>query len=140
SRAEGAENIPAGPCIFAANHTSNIDPPAIMNCIPRRVGILIKKSIFRTPIVGTAFRLGQFVPVDRARREEAVSSLDEAAEYVKQGLSFLVYPEGTRSPDGRLGPFKRGGFALAIRAGVPIVPVACIGAHRIMPKKSLRIK
>ena len=90
--------------------------------------------------MGPAFRLGQFVPVDRARREEAMGSLDLASEYMKQGLSFLFYPEGTRSPDGRLLPFKRAGFALAIRTGVPVVPVACAGAQRIMPKKSLRIK
>jgi 1-acyl-sn-glycerol-3-phosphate acyltransferase len=140
SRAEGFENIPAGPCIFAANHTSAIDPPAIMHCFRRRVGILIKKSIFSTPIVGPAFKLGQFVPVDRARREEAMGSVDLASQYLNQGLSFLFYPEGTRSPDGRLLPFKRAGFALAIRAGVPVVPVACVGAQRIMPKNSLRIQ
>jgi 1-acyl-sn-glycerol-3-phosphate acyltransferase len=140
ARAEGRENIPAGPCVYAANHTSFIDPPAIMKCIPGRIGILIKKEIFSVPIVGPAFRLGQFVPVERAKREEAAGSVDLAAEYLKQGLSFLIYPEGTRSPDGRLGTFKKGGFALPIRAGVPVVPVACIGAHRIMAKNSLRVR
>lgn len=139
-RAEGVENIPAGPCLFAANHTSNVDPPAIMSCIPRRIAILAKKSLFAIPIVGPAFRLGRFVPVDRSNAEQAMASLDLAAEYMKQGMSFLIYPEGTRSADGRLLRFKSGAFALAIKAGVPVVPVACAGAHRIMPKKSLRIK
>ena len=139
-RAEGLENIPMVPCLFAANHTSNADPPAIMSCIPFRIAILAKEGLFRIPIVGRAFRLGEFVPVDRARHEDALASLDQAAEGIKRGRSFLVYPEGTRSPDGRLLPFKRGVFALAIKAGVPVVPVACAGAHRIMPKNSLRIR
>jgi 1-acyl-sn-glycerol-3-phosphate acyltransferase len=139
SRAEGVENIPAGPCLFAANHTSNIDPPAIMKCIPRRVAILAKKSLFAIPIVGPAFRVGRFVPVDRSNAEEAMASLELAAKYMKEGTSFLIYPEGTRSPDGRLLRFKSGAFALAIKTGVPVVPVACVGAQRIMPKNSLRI-
>ena len=138
TRVEGLENIPAGTCLFAANHTSNVDPPVIVGAIPRRIAILLKKSIFSIPIVGTAFRLAHFVPVDREHYEEAVASLDLAAEYMKQGTSFLIYPEGTRSPDGRLRPLKRGAFLLAIKAGVPVVPVACAGAHRVMPKKSLR--
>jgi 1-acyl-sn-glycerol-3-phosphate acyltransferase len=140
TRVEGLENIPAGACLFAANHTSNVDPPMIMGAIPRRVALLAKKSLFKIPIMGKAFLLGEFVPVDRADREEAVVSLETAASYMRRGRSFLIYPEGTRSADGRLLPFKRGGFALAIKAGVPVVPVACAGAQRILPKKSLRIK
>jgi 1-acyl-sn-glycerol-3-phosphate acyltransferase len=139
SRAEGVENIPAGTCLFAANHTSNVDPPAIMSCIPRRLAILAKQSLFRIPIVGLAFRMGGFLPVNRANTEEALASLNLAAEIMKRGMSFLVYPEGTRSPDGRLLPFKSGAFALAIKAGLPVVPVACSGAQRIMSKNSLRI-
>ena len=104
-----------------------------------RVAILAKKSLFNIPVVGPAFRLGLFVPVDRANTEDALASLDLAAEYMRQGISFLIYPEGTRSRDGRLLRFKSGAFALAIKAGVPVVPVACAGAHRIMPKGSLRI-
>jgi len=140
TRVEGLENIPARTCLFAANHTSNADPPAIVGAIPRRIAILAKKSLFAIPIVGTAFRLAQFVPVDRGNAEQAAAAIDTAATFMRSGVSFLVYPEGTRSPDGRLLPFRRGAFALAIKAGVPVVPVACSGAHRVLAKTSHRIR
>src|ERR1700730_1099090 len=136
---EGRENIPAGVCLFAANHTSNADAPAIVGAIPRRLAIFGRKSLFDIPIVGLAFRLAKFVPVDRGNREAALASVKQAVEYIKTGSSFLVYPEGTRSPDGRMQRFKKGTFVMAIEAGVPIVPVACSGAHRIMKKNSLEI-
>ena len=139
TRVEGLENIPPGTVLFAANHTSNADGPAIVGAIPRRIAILGKKSLFAIPIVGTAFRLAHFVPVDRHNRGQAAASIEAAAEKMKNGVSFLIYPEGTRSPDGRLLPFRRGAFVLAIKAGVPVVPVACSGAHRVIPKKSYRI-
>ncbi|MBZ5697070.1 MAG: 1-acyl-sn-glycerol-3-phosphate acyltransferase [Acidobacteriia bacterium] len=138
-RVEGQENIPPGVCLFAANHTSNVDAPAIVGAIPRRIAILARKSLFDIPIIGLAFRLANFVPVDRSNREAALASVKQALEYIKIGSSFLVYPEGTRSPDGHLLRFKKGSFAMAIEAGVPIVPVACSGAHRIMKKNSLVI-
>ena len=138
-RVEGLENVPPGVCIFVANHTSNADPPAIVGAIPRRIAILAKDALFRIPIVSRAFRLARFVPVDRRDREAAIASVEKAIEYLGQGVSFLVYPEGTRSPDGRLRPFKKGSFVMAIKAGVPIVPVACAGAHRVMRKDELRI-
>jgi len=136
---EGRENIPEGVCLFAANHTSNADAPAIVGAIPRRLAIFGRKSLFDIPIVGLAFRLAKFVPVDRGNREAALGSVKQAVEYIKTGSSFLVYPEGTRSPDGRMQRFKKGSFVMAIEAGVPIVPVACAGAHRIMKKNSLII-
>jgi 1-acyl-sn-glycerol-3-phosphate acyltransferase len=136
---EGRENIPPGVCLFAANHTSNADAAAIVGAIPRRLGIFARKSLFDIPIVGLAFRLPNFVPVDRGNREAALASVKQAVEYIKAGSSFLVYPEGTRSPDGRMQRFKKGSFVMAIEAGVPIVPVACAGAHRIMKKNSLVI-
>ncbi len=138
-RIEGQENIPPGVSIFVANHTSTADPAAIVGAIPRRISILAKESLFRIPIVGRAFRLARFVPVDRTDREAAMASVERAIEHLKQGVSFLIYPEGTRSPDGRLRPFKKGSFVMAIKAGVPIVPVACAGAHRVMRKGELRI-
>jgi 1-acyl-sn-glycerol-3-phosphate acyltransferase len=138
-RVEGLENIPAGVCIFAANHTSNADAAAIVGAIPRRLAIFGRKSLFDIPIVGLAFRLAKFVPVDRGNREAALAAVRQGIEYIKTGSSFLVYPEGTRSPDGRLLRFKKGTFAMAIEAGVPVVPVACSGAHRVMKKKSLVI-
>src|SRR6202043_1974513 len=139
-RVEGLENIPAGVCMFAANHTSNADAAAIVGAIPRRLAIFGRKSLFDIPIVGLGFRLAKFVPVDRGNREAALAAVKKAVEYIKTGSSFLVYPEGTRSPDGRLLRFKKGTFVMAIEAGVPIVPVACSGAHRIMKKNSLIVR
>ena len=136
---EGRENIPSGVCLFAANHTSNADAPAIVGAIPRRIAILGRKSLFDIPIVGTAFHLAKFVPVDRENRDAALASVEEAVRYIREGYSFLVYPEGTRSPDGRLRRFKKGSFVVAIEAGVPVVPVSCAGAHLIMKKNSLII-
>jgi 1-acyl-sn-glycerol-3-phosphate acyltransferase len=137
---EGRENIPAGVCLFAANHTSNADAPAIIGAIPRRIAILGRKSLFDIPIVGSAFRLAKFVPVDRENRDAALASVKEAVKYIREGYSFLVYPEGTRSVDGRLQRFKKGSFVMAIEAGIPVVPVACAGAHRVMKKRSLIIR
>lgn len=136
-RAEGLEQIPAGACLFVANHTSSADAPAVVGSIPRQVAILAKKSLFQIPIIGQAFRLAEFVAVDRSNRESAISSIDKASDALRRGTSFLIYAEGTRSPDGRLQAFKKGAFVMAIKAGVPIVPVACAGAHRIMEKRSL---
>jgi 1-acyl-sn-glycerol-3-phosphate acyltransferase len=138
-RIEGRDKIPQGVCLFLANHTSFVDAVPILWAIPRRISILAKKSLFSIPITGWAFRMAGFVPVDRANREAAVASVKLAAERMKQGSSFLAYPEGTRSYDGRLLPFKKGVFLMAIEAGVPIVPMAVAGAHKIAPKKSLRI-
>jgi 1-acyl-sn-glycerol-3-phosphate acyltransferase len=138
-RVEGLERIPPRVCLFLANHTSFVDALPIVWAIPRRIGILAKKSLFSLPLIGFAFRQAKFVPVDRANREAAIISVDLAAERMKEGISFLAYPEGTRSYDGRLLPFKKGVFVMAIKAGVPIIPMVCIGAHRIMAKMSLKI-
>ncbi len=133
-RVEGRQNIPPSVCIFVANHTSNADPPVVVGSIPRRVALLAKKEVFRVPILGTALKLAGFVPVDRANRESAIASVDEALENLKGGVSYLIFPEGTRSTDGRLRPFKKGSFVMAIRAQVPMVPVSVIGAHKVMRK------
>lgn len=138
-RVVGTERIPAGACLFAANHTSSADAPAVVGAIPRRIAVLLKASIFKFPIVGQAFLLAQFIPVNRGAREAAIASVDKATEAIRAGQSFLIYPEGTRSPDGRLQTFKKGAVVMAINAGVPIVPIACSGAHRVMVKKSLVI-
>jgi len=135
----GLENIPVGVCIFVANHTSNVDPPAVVTAIPRRVALLGKKEVFRIPILGRVLRLADFVPVDRGNRAAAIESVNQAVEHVKNGVSYLVFPEGTRSPDGRLRPFKKGTFVMAIQAGAPVVPVAVAGAHKLMRKGSLTL-
>jgi 1-acyl-sn-glycerol-3-phosphate acyltransferase len=133
-RIEGLDKIPPGVCIFAANHISNVDPLAFIPAIPRRVSILVKRELFRIPILSTAMRIAKFVPVDRADKEAAAASVDVSVQVLREGLSFAVYPEGTRSPDGRLRHFKKGISAIAIQAGVPIVPVSISGAQHLMRK------
>jgi 1-acyl-sn-glycerol-3-phosphate acyltransferase len=136
---KGTERIPKGACIFAANHTSAADPPAVVGAIPRRIAILLKRSLFDWPIVGQAFHLAHFIPVDRFNRDSAIESVDKAIEAIRNGQSFLIYPEGTRSPDGRLQEFKKGTAVMAINSGVPVVPIVCSNAHRIMKKRELSI-
>jgi len=136
---KGTENIPSGVCLFVANHTSSADAPAVVGAIPRRIAVLLKESLFKWPIVGQAFTLAHFIPVKREVRESAIASVERAAEAMRGGQSFLIYPEGTRSPDGRLQEFKKGAVVLGIKAGVPIVPVLCSGAHRVMEKRSMVI-
>jgi 1-acyl-sn-glycerol-3-phosphate acyltransferase len=138
-RIVGRERIPAGACLFVANHTSSADAPAIVGAIPRRVAILLKESLFKWPIAGQAFTLAGFIPVKRSERESAIASVDKATQSMRDGQSFLIYPEGTRSPDGRLQTFKKGAVVMALKAGVPIVPIACSGAHKVMRKRSLKI-
>jgi len=139
TKVEGGEKIPTGTCMFLANHTSFVDPVPIMWAIPRRVGVMLKKSLFSVPLIGWAFQLAKFVPVERGNKDSGVVSVDLAAERMKQGMSFLAYPEGTRSLDGRLLPFKRGVFIVAIKARAQIVPMVLSGAQRIAPKGTLRI-
>lgn len=138
-RVVGTERLPSGVCLFVANHTSSADAPAVVGAIPRRIAVLLKKSLFSWPIVGPVFRSVNFIPVEREARDSAIASVEKAVEAMKAGQSFLIYPEGTRSPDGRLQEFKKGAVVLAIKAGVPIVPVACSGAHKVMAKRSLVI-
>ena len=133
-RTEGAENIPPGVCVFAANHVSNLDPPAALVGVPRRISFLAKQEVFKVPVVRTAMRLGKIVPVDRADRGDAVASIDKAVAVMREGISFFVFPEGTRSSDGSLKTFKKGAFAIAIRAGAPVVPVSILGSRERMPK------
>jgi len=138
-RVLGLEHIPPGVGLFAANHTSSADAPAVVGAIPRRIAILLKESLFKWPIVGQAFSSAHFIPVNRRAHDSALVSVEKAAAALRAGQSFLIYPEGTRSPDGRLQEFKKGAVVMAIKAGVPIVPMACSGAHRVMEKRSLVI-
>lgn len=133
-RAEGVESIPAGTCVFASNHCSNLDPLAIVPKIPKRIALLAKTDVFKIPVLSKAFRQGGVIPVDRANREAAAESVDQAVESLKNGLSFVIFAEGTRSRDGRLKPFKRGAFVMAIRAGVPVVPVSLAGTQKLLRK------
>ena len=132
---EGMENIRSGQCyIFMSNHVSNLDPPVLIPSIPGRCSVLVKKELFRTPILGTGMRIADLVPVNRADRESAIESVNEARRVLAKGLHMVIYPEGTRSADGRLLPFKKGPFHLAMDSGVPVIPVTLLGTFESWPK------
>jgi 1-acyl-sn-glycerol-3-phosphate acyltransferase len=137
----GMENVPAGKsCIFMCNHVSNLDPPVLLPLIPGRCSVLLKKELMNIPILGVAMRLGKFVPVERGhKREAAKASVTAAAEALRSGLHILVFPEGTRSRDGRLAGFKKGPFYLAQETDAPIVPIVISGTERMMKKGSVGI-
>lgn len=131
----GMENLEAGHnYIFMANHSSNLDPPVLLPTIPGRCSVLVKKELFRIPILGTGMKMAALVPVDRSDREAAIESVNAAIAVLRQGLHLLIFPEGTRSRDGKLLPFKKGPFHLAIDAGVFIVPVTMLGTYELWPK------
>jgi 1-acyl-sn-glycerol-3-phosphate acyltransferase len=134
----GLENIPAGrSCIFMSNHVSNLDPPVVLPLLPGRSSVLLKKELMGIPILGRAMRMAKFVPVERGhRRDAAQASVDAAADALRSGLHILVYPEGTRSRDGRLSTFKKGPFFLAKETQAPIVPIALSGTQTMMHKGS----
>ena len=137
----GRENIPEGvSCIFLANHVSNLDPPILFPVIPPMASVLLKQELMRIPMLGTAMRMGKFVPVERNNtREGAKRSIDAAGEVLRSGMHLLVFPEGTRSADGRVQPFKKGPFFLAQQTGAPIIPVAISGTERMMRRGSARV-
>ncbi|MGA2073425.1 MAG: lysophospholipid acyltransferase family protein [Terriglobia bacterium] len=131
---EGRDRILSGrPVVFMANHQSNCDPPALLVVLPQ-VLVLVKKEFFRVPIIGSGMTAVRFIRVDRKNREQAYDAVERGVLAMKAGNSFLVYPEGTRSPDGRLQRFKKGVFVMAVKAGAPIVPVSVSGSNKIMPK------
>ena len=137
----GLENVPVGrPCIFMSNHVSNLDPPVELAMLPGRCSVLLKRELMNIPILGRAMRMAQFVPVERgSKRESAQASVTAAAEVFRSGLNILVYPEGTRSRDGRLAAFKKGPFYLAKETGASIVPIAISGTETMMHKGSVGI-
>ena len=137
----GIERIEAGRSyIFMANHQSNFDIPVLLGYLPVQFRWLAKAELFRVPIFGRAMRGAGYISIDRSDRAAAFASLQQAAEKIRQGVSILIFPEGTRSLDGSLKAFKKGGFVMAIGAGVPIVPVAVRGTYDIMPKHGLLIR
>ena len=125
--------------IFMCNHVSNLDPPIVIPVMPRRTSVLVKKELFRVPILGWGMRLASLVPVDRSNREAAIASLRFAAQVLRSGVNLTVWPEGTRSRDGRLLPFKKGPFHLAMETGIAIVPITLVGTHEIWRKGEFAI-
>ncbi len=130
---EGLENARrALPCVFISNHQSILDIWSLIPVLPRSTRFVAKRSLFLIPFFGWALAASGFIPIDRKNRTRAVRSLATAAEKVRGGRPVLLFAEGTRSRDGKLGPFKRGAFHLAIEAGVPVVPVAVSGSGRVL--------
>jgi 1-acyl-sn-glycerol-3-phosphate acyltransferase len=129
-----------GTYIYMCNHVSNIDPPIVIPAIPKRTSVLVKKEVFRIPVLATAMRMGQLVPVDRTDRDSAINSLKKGQEVLAVGVNMTVFPEGTRSQTGELLPFKKGPFYMALEAGVPIIPMTILGTRAIWPKGSMAIK
>ncbi len=133
---EGLENIPEGPCIFVANHASNFDPFVLLPALPRRVAILVKSELFRIPIFASAMRRADYISVDRSDKTDRGASITSCVRTLERGISILIFPEGTRSPSGRLRDFKKGAFTIAIEASTPILPVAIAGTQKLLRKGS----
>jgi 1-acyl-sn-glycerol-3-phosphate acyltransferase len=137
---EGAEHVrPERPAIYAVNHTSNIEPPIVFLVLRStfpRLQILYKAELRKLPILGRAFDVAGFVPIDRSNREQSDQAVARAVRQIEAGNSFVVFPEGTRSRTGELLPFKKGAFLIALRAQAPIVPMAILGARDAMRKGS----
>jgi 1-acyl-sn-glycerol-3-phosphate acyltransferase len=131
----GLEHLhPGRSYIFMSNHVSNLDPPVLIPVVPGRCSVLVKKELFRVPVLGTGMKIAELVPVDRRDRESAIASMQEAVKVLRKGLHMIIFPEGTRSVDGRLLPFKKGPFHLAMDSGAPVVPVTISGTYESWPK------
>ena len=137
----GLEHLePGRNYIFLSNHVSNLDPPVLIPSIPGRCSVLVKKEVFRIPILGTAMHMADLVPVDRHNRESAIESVRAAVEVMRHHVHMVIFAEGTRSWDGRLLPFKKGPFHLAMEVGAHVVPVTILGTFECWPKGTLSMR
>jgi 1-acyl-sn-glycerol-3-phosphate acyltransferase len=137
-RVEGLENVPRGrACVFVANHQSYLDIPAVWGYVPAQFSIMAKRSLFYVPFMGWFLWRAGHIPIDRDNARAALQSVNRAVEKLHAGRSLVVFPEGHRSFDGALQEFKPGGFKIAHKAGVPVVPVAIIGTSRVLRRDSL---
>ena len=135
-----AQLVPQQRYIFLSNHISNLDPPVLLPLIPGRASVFIKRSLMKLPVIGYAMKLGDYIPVDRdGRVESARDSVTQAVRVLGAGLHIMSFVEGTRSRDGRLQPFKKGPFYLAMETKAPVVPVSIWGTESMMKKGSVRI-
>ena len=140
-RVEGAERVDwSRPQVLVANHASMIDIPALFLAVPVPLRFVLKREIARMPVVGWYARLMGMAFVDRGNARDAKRSLGEAARKLRGAAAFAAFPEGTRSKDGTVGPFKGGALQLALEAGVPVVPVAIIGAGEVLPPSGFRVR
>jgi 1-acyl-sn-glycerol-3-phosphate acyltransferase len=132
--------VPGQSYIYASNHASMFDIPVVAGTLPDDIRMVYKKELEKIPLFGWGLKWGSYIAVDRSRSQDALRSLEEAAAKIRNGASVLLFVEGTRSQDGALQPFKRGAFALAVRAGVPVIPLTINGSYHIVPKHSLHIR
>ena len=132
----GLERLDQGtPYVFMSNHLSFLDGPLLMTVLDRPARVIVKRFVFRIPVLGLGMRFSGYVPLDKEGAGAGKRSIALAARLIKkEGYSFLIYPEGTRSFDGKLLPFRRGGFFLAIESGAPIIPVSVKGTYELMPR------
>jgi 1-acyl-sn-glycerol-3-phosphate acyltransferase len=131
---------PSRSYIFMTNHVSNLDPPIQIPALPRRTSVMVKKELFKVPILGQAMRRGSLVPVDRGNRDAGIEAVAAAKAVIQQGVNMTIYVEGKRSFDGKLLPFKKGPFYLAVECGVPVIPMTIVGTQFAMPKARFSIK
>ena len=138
-KVHGSEHIPERSAVYVVNHQSNFDIPILYAGLPLQFRWMAKQELFNIPLFGPAMRRCGYIPIDRSDRRKAMQSMNEAAKQIRDGASVIIFPEGTRSPDGQLQEFKKGGFLIAVKAQVPVVPVAIKGSFNVMSKNSLRI-
>lgn len=138
---EGLENVdPGEPYVYMANHQSMYDILALLGCLPVQFRWLAKIELFRIPFFGHAMSRAGYIEIDRSNRRAAFKSIERAAGKIQKGASVIIFPEGSRSKDGKLKPFKKGGFVLALKSKRPIVPVTILGSRSILPKGDLKIQ
>jgi 1-acyl-sn-glycerol-3-phosphate acyltransferase len=137
----GLEHVPPDqPVIFMPNHQSNFDILALLAGIPGQFRWLAKAELFRVPLFGMTMRHAGYIPVERSDRRKSMESMKTAAARIAEGTSVVIFPEGTRSDDGKLLEFKKGGFMMALQSGVQIVPMAIQGSYDILPKQRYRVR
>ena len=134
---EAAQNMPEPPFVFMSNHQSALDIFVLLFGLPVPFKFIAKRELFRIPVFGWAMRRAGYISIDRGNPREALKAIEEAARKIRDGRPILIFPEGHRSRDGRLQPFMKGGFSLASRARVPVVPLAITGSFAIQPRGSI---
>jgi 1-acyl-sn-glycerol-3-phosphate acyltransferase len=130
---------PNGSYIYMPNHMSNFDIPVLQAYLPVQFRWLAKAELFKIPIFGYAMERAGCISINRFNRKSAIESLHKAAEIIKNGVSVIIFPEGTRSRENNIQPFKKGGFVLAVDSGVPIIPVIIHGTRAVMQKKQILV-
>jgi 1-acyl-sn-glycerol-3-phosphate acyltransferase len=126
--------------VYCSNHASLFDIPVVLATIPDNIRIMYKRELGTIPVFGWCLRMSPFIPVDRSDARTAMEQIERTVHSMRHGAGVLVFPEGTRSPDGTLGAFKRGAFSLASQSGKPIVPVALVGTASILPARGTRLQ